>query len=151
MSTYEYQITQACIDLIKQFEGCRYAAYQDVVGIWTVGYGHTGGVFPDTHIDQAQAEQLLQLDVSKTAARIADYLTVPLNSNQFGALVSFAFNLGVTAFQNSTLCRLVNEGQTGQVITDEFNKWDHAGGHMVEGLLRRREAEAALFNTPVEG
>ena len=135
----------AGIALIQQFEGLRLAAYQDVVGVWTIGYGHTG---PDVRagqtITQAQATALLQQDLSRFEAGVSRLVTVPLNGNQFSALVSFSYNLGLGSLQGSTLLRLLNArdyaGAAGQ-----FPLWDKAGGKALPGLLRRRQAEQALF------
>ena len=138
----------AGIDLIKQFEGQRLTAYQDIVGVWTIGYGHTGpDVKPGLNITQQQAEQLLINDLARFARDVNDLVTVQINQNQFDALVSFAYNLGVGALQKSTLLRLLNAGSY-QPAADEFPRWNRAGGNVVAGLTRRRAAERQLFLKP---
>jgi lysozyme len=131
-------------DLIKQFEGCKLSAYQDVIGVWTIGYGHTGNVQPGQNITQAEADQLLMKDLGRTIAEVDAMVKVPLNQNQMAALYDFAFNLGVNALRNSTMLKLIN---TGQEASGEFVKWNHAGGKVVDGLTRRRLAERALWLT----
>jgi len=131
--------------LTEQFEGCQLTAYQDVAGVWTIGYGHTGpDVSPGLTITQTQAAQLLQQDVASAAACVNQAVTVDLNQDEFDALVDFVFNVGRGAFQGSTMLRDLNAGDFAGAA-GEFDKWDHAGGKVVAGLLRRREAEQALF------
>ncbi|OBU87131.1 lysozyme [Chromobacterium subtsugae] len=138
----------AGISLIKQFEGVRLAAYQDMVGVWTIGYGHTG---PDVKkgmaITQQQADQLLAEDLQTFETGVGKAVTVPLNENQFSALVSFSYNLGLGNLRSSTLLRLLNKGDYAGAAA-QFPRWDRAGGQVVPGLLRRRQAEQALFLTP---
>ncbi|AXE34815.1 lysozyme [Chromobacterium phragmitis] len=141
-------INAAGLNLIKQFEGLRLIAYQDAVGIWTIGYGHTGpDVAPGKTITQLQADQLLQNDLARFESGVSNLVKVPLNANQFSALVSFSYNLGLGNLQNSTLLRLLNQrdyaGAAGQ-----FPRWDKAGGRVLPGLSRRRLAEQALFQAP---
>ena len=131
--------------LTEQFEGCQLNAYQDVVGVWTIGYGHTGpDVSPGSTITQAKAVQLLQQDVASAAACVNQAVIVQLNQDEFDALVDFVFNVGRGAFQGSTMLRDLNSGDFADAA-EQFDKWDHAGGKVVAGLLRRREAEQALF------
>lgn len=131
--------------LTEQFEGCRLTAYQDVAGVWTIGYGHTGpDVSPGLTITQTQAAQLLQQDVASAAACVNQAVTVALNQDEFDALVDFVFNVGRGAFLGSTMLRDLNSGDFADAA-EQFDKWDHAGGKVVAGLLRRREAEQALF------
>lgn len=94
MANEDMKISQAGIDLIKEFEGLRLVAYQDSVGVWTIGYGHTKGVYPGMVITEAQALLFLNEDIASHAYGIFNYITVQLNQNQFDALVSFHFNLG---------------------------------------------------------
>ncbi|MEO9385901.1 lysozyme [Chromobacterium phragmitis] len=141
-------INAAGLNLIKQFEGLRLIAYQDAVGIWTIGYGHTGpDVAPGKAITQLQADQLLQNDLARFESGVSNLVKVPLNANQFSALVSFSYNLGLGNLQSSTLLRLLNQrdyaGAAGQ-----FPRWDKAGGRVLPGLSRRRLAEQALFQAP---
>lgn len=132
------------IRLIKSFEGLRLTAYQDSVGVWTIGYGTTRGVTPGMTISTAQAEQFLRQDVAKFEEAIRTSVKVPLNDNQFSALVVFTYNVGSGAFRNSTLLKKLNaKDYTG--AADEFLRWNKAGGKVLAGLTRRRNAERALF------
>jgi lysozyme len=131
--------------LTERFEGCQLAAYQDQVGVWTIGYGHTGaGVCSGLTITQDQAAALLMSDVAAAAAYVNQVVTVALQQNEFDALVDFVFNLGRGAFAGSTLLKNLNAGNFA-AAADQFDLWDHAGGKVVAGLLRRRQAETALF------
>jgi lysozyme len=139
-------INQTGIDLIKVFEGCKLEAYQDVVGIWTIGYGHTGPeVVKGLKWTQAQADTALHKDLEEFCRSVeAMTKSVPLTDNQFAALVSFAFNLGAGRLRTSTLLKKVlTKDWAGAKL--EFAKWDKAGGKPVPGLTRRRRAEADLF------
>jgi len=145
-------IGQSAIDLIKQFEGCRLTAYEDVAGIWTIGYGtaSTSGIvniYEGLTITEDQAEDYLKQQLQKTADEVNRLLTVPVTQNQFDALLDFAYNVGCGNLKSSTLLKLVNQGDYDNA-SNEFLKWDKAGGQVVSGLLRRRTAEQTLFNTP---
>jgi lysozyme len=140
------QASQAGIDLIKSFESLRLVAYQDEVGVWTIGYGSTWGVIPGTAITQAQADSRLASDV-EVASSCVDRKCGPLTQNQFDALTSFTFNVGGGAFSGSTLLRLLNAGETAAAAL-QFVRWDHAGSSVSAGLLTRRERERDLFLTP---
>ena len=132
-------------EILKYFEGCRLEAYQDSVGVWTIGYGHTKGVLEGMTITQEGAEQLLQTELEEYEGYIEKYVTVPLTQNQFDALVVWVYNLGPTNFRNSTLLKELNAGNynaAGQEIT----RWNKAGGKVLAGLVKRREAEAQLFS-----
>ena len=132
--------------LTEQFEGCKLTAYQDQVGVWTIGYGHTGpDVVAGLTITLEQAQALLARDVSSAATCVNNVVAVELNQLEFDALVDFVFNLGTGAFQGSTLLRDLNAGDFAGAAA-QFDAWDHAGGAVVAGLLRRRQAETALFN-----
>ena len=138
------KIGAAGIALIKQFEGCRLQAYQDSVGVWTIGYGSTTDVAPGQIITQAQAEQRLLEDVKHAEACVNGAVTVPLTQNEFDACVSFVFNLGCGNFRKSTLLRkLLDSDYDGASL--EFRRWDKAGGQVLAGLTRRRAAEERLF------
>jgi lysozyme len=137
------QINAAGEALIEQFEGCALIAYQDQGGIWTIGYGHTGpDVTEGLAITQDQAEYLLGRDLQTAEGAINRLVTVPLGDNQFSALVSLVFNIGVGAFQSSTLLRDLNTGSYGLVQFQIVN------GVIDAGLQKRRAAEIALWNTP---
>lgn len=131
--------------LIEGFEGCRLDPYQDTVGVWTIGYGHTGD---DVYggcgsIDQATADQMLADDLSDFEDAV-NSLCPKCTQQQFDALVSFSYNLGSGALRGSTLRRMHNAGNyTG--AAGEFGKWNHAGGRVLAGLTRRRAAEAAVY------
>ena len=142
-------ITQAGIDLIKQFEGFSPTIYICPAGYPTIGYGHVvktqereqfaGGITTE------QAEALLRKDVQTAERAVLRLITVPLTDGQFDAVVSFTFNLGAGALQRSTLRRKVNRGDHAAVPA-EFRQWVWAGGRKLEGLVRRRVAEAVLYS-----
>ena len=135
-------------ELIKSFEGLELEAYLCPADIWTIGYGHTGNVKEGDSITKAEAEALLDKDLRTFRNGVKRLVKVPLNENQFGALVSFAYNLGLGSLQNSTLLKMLNAGDyTG--AADQFLRWNKSGGKVLTGLVRRREAERAVFLTPV--
>ncbi|HEX3661022.1 MAG TPA: lysozyme [Acidobacteriaceae bacterium] len=134
------------LTLTEQFEGCRLTAYQDQVRVWTIGYGHTGPeVCAGMTVTLDEAQALLAKDVSNAAAFVNRIVMVELNQEEFDALVDFVFNLGAGSFENSTLLRMLNAGEFTAAAA-QFAVWDRAGGAIVAGLLRRRQAETALFN-----
>lgn len=124
--------------------GCRLAAYQDSVGVWTIGYGHTKGVKPGDKITQAQADEFLTQDTAGAASDVSRLVKVELSQNQFDALVSFTFNLGGKNLASSTLLKRLNEGNY-RAASDQFGRWVFAGNVLLQGLLKRREAERQLF------
>lgn len=130
----------AGLKLIESFEGLRLTSYQDSVGIWTIGYGHTGGVKQGQTITQQQAEAFLQQDLAKAEAAVNGH-GLTLTDNQFAALVSFTFNGGPGMSNN-----LLKNGLAA--VPDRILKFDHAGGKVVKGLTRRRAAEKELYLTP---
>jgi len=144
------RISQNGIVLIKKFEGCVLTAYKDIAGVLTIGYGHTGhDVTQGLHISQTRANELLRQDLTNFETGVNDCVKVPLNQNQFDALVSFSFNVGMSALRKSTLLKkLNNKDYTG--AANEFDRWIHAGGRVVRGLQNRRDAEQLLFLTPVK-
>ena len=133
-------INQAGLQLIESFEGLRLSSYQDSVGVWTIGYGHTQGVKPGQTITQPQAEAFLQQDLGVAEAAV-NGLAETLTDNQFAALVSFTFNLGA-----GNLNKLFKNGLAA--VPDRILLFDHAGGRQLPGLTRRRQAERALYLTP---
>lgn len=135
------------ISLIKEFEGLSLGAYLCSAGVLTIGYGHTGGVQKGDRITEKKAEELLQDDLKKFENGVLRLVRVSLNQNQFDALVSFAFNLGVGNLGKSTLLRKLND-RDFKGAAAEFVRWNKAGGRELEGLTRRRNAEAELFSTP---
>jgi len=144
------QINQQGLNLIKYFESLKLEAYQDSVGIWTIGWGHTGikhndgTVFEGRKITQGEAEQFLQDDLQELEKAVSNLVNVDLNDNQFSALVSFAFNLGSGNLASSTLLKLLNDKDYFN-SSKEFVKWNKAGGDRLKGLVRRRLSERNLF------
>lgn len=130
------------LELIKKFEGLRLEAYLCSAGVLTIGYGHTAGVRKGDVITKATADKMLVDDVGKFEQTVSNAVTVPLTQNQFDALVSLAFNIGATAFTNSTLVKKLNLRHDA---ADEFLRWRYVNRVESPGLLRRREAERALF------
>ena len=142
------QINAAGLALIQGREGCKLRAYRDARGILTIGWGHTGpDVFAGMQIAQERADQLLAQDLAVFEAGVCEAVRVPLTDNQFSALVSFAFNLGLGTLKGSTLGKKLNLGDY-QGAADEFPRWTRAGGKEMPGLVARRAAERALFLTP---
>ena len=133
------------IAFIKRHEGVRYDAYQDSIGVWTIGVGHTGpDVVEGLSIDDAEVDRLLAIDLEAAERCIETWCDVALSQNQFDALVSFIFNVGCGNFKHSTLMRLVNEGNW-KAAAQQFGRWIRAGGRVIAGLTTRREEEAELF------
>lgn len=145
-------INAAAIALIKEFEGFRASAYRDSAGVWTIGYGTTAaaglGIAPDKGmtITEAQAEAYLMAGVDKFAKQIRPLIQRPATANEFGAMVSLAYNIGPTAFAKSSVLRKFNAGDI-KGAAEAFALWNKAGGKVLAGLKRRRAAEAALFLT----
>jgi len=146
------KVNQQTIDLIKEFEGFRATTYADAVGVLTIGYGTTGraGVGIDPHpgqtITKAEAEWYLQGAVNKFGAIIRPAITAPINENEWGAFVSLAYNIGPTAFKRSSALRHFNAGDKKRAA-QSILLWNKAGGKVLAGLVRRREAEVVLFLT----
>lgn len=147
-------INAATLELVKHFEGCYLTAYQCPAGVWTIGYGHTGlthndgSVFKGRKISQNEADSLLARDLEIFAVGVSRLLltkaAAELNDNQFGALVSFAFNVGLGNLSKSTLLRRVNALRLKDCPA-EFLKWNRAAGKVLRGLTRRRQSESNLF------
>jgi len=134
-----------CVPFIKEVEGCRLTAYRCSAGVLTIGYGHTGSDVNDRlAISQADAEKLLIDDLTQFQKELAPLVLVAVTEGQFIALMSFVFNLGISAFKRSTLRHELNASNT-EAAADEFLKWVNAGGQPSEGLKRRRAAERELF------
>lgn len=143
------QTSDKGIALIKQFEGCKLTAYQDSVGVWTIGYGWTQPVDgkpvrAGMTIKQETAERLLKTGLVSYESDVSRLVKVGLTQGQFDALVSFTYNLGARSLSTSTLLRKLNAGDYAGAA-DEFLRWNKAGGKVLNGLSRRREAERALF------
>ncbi|HGH4750889.1 TPA: lysozyme [Serratia marcescens] len=142
-------ISKNGIELIKQFEGLELEAYQDSVGVWTIGYGWTQAVdgkkiAPGMRIDQATADRLLKCGVVQYEQGVNQLVKVRITQRQFDALVSFAYNLGLRSLSTSTLLRKLNDGDK-QGAADEFGRWVNAGGKRLDGLVTRRAAERRMF------
>lgn len=148
------ELSQRGLELIKRYEGLELRAYPDP-GTggkpYTIGYGTTRingqPVTPGMVITEQQAERHLAADVAQFAKAVTRAVTVPINQNQFDALVSLTYNIGIGAFKRSTLLRKLNAGDTPGAA-DEFERWIHAGGRVMPGLVRRRKEERALFEMP---
>jgi lysozyme len=131
--------------LTEQFEGLRLTAYQDSVGVWTIGYGHTGtDVHPGLTITPQQASDLLLKDIASAVAAVNRLVKVPLTQNQFDALVDFVFNAGAGNFGTSTLLHHLNAGDYAAAAA-QFPRWVYAGSQILPGLVARRKAVQALF------
>ena len=143
-------VNNAGIQLIKTFEGCLLNAYLCPAKVWTIGYGstrYTNGtpVKQGDKITQQQAEELLIDTVNIFSQNVSKLIKSELTDNQFSALVSFAFNLGINALAKSTLLKKVNVNPNDKSIEHEFCKWVNAGGKKLSGLVRRRNAESKLY------
>jgi lysozyme len=134
----------AGLALIKRFEGLKLRAYTCSAGVWTIGYGSTRAVRPGMVITQADADARLREDLSDAEEAVAILIDVPLSPNEFSALVSLVYNIGAGAFGSSTLRRLINSGdRKGAAL--QFKRWNRGGGQILNGLVKRRAAETALF------
>jgi lysozyme len=140
----ELSLSDDGLGLIQHFESLRLTAYQDSAGVWTIGWGHTGNVHPGDRVTRAEADALLRNDVAWAETAVRNAVDVPLTQGQFDALVSFAFNVGAGAFENSTLLARLNAGDSSGA-QDQFGRWIYAGGEVLPGLVRRRAAEADTF------
>lgn len=139
--------SEACVNLVKQSEGCQLNAYQDSVGVWTIGYGHTGSdVSMGLHWTLEQAEEQLGKDLEKACQQMQNAVKVTLTQGQTDALTDWVFNLGIGALESSTLLRKLNNGWYGE-IPAEIVRWNHAGGNVLAGLVVRRQKEVDLWNS----
>ena len=132
------------LDLIKHFEGCELEAYKCPAGVWTIGYGHIKGVKEGMTITEQQAEEMLKSELNEYEGYINNLVTAELNQNQFDAMVSWVYNLGGGNLKASTLLKVLNAGDYAGVPA-QIMRWNKAGGKVLEGLTRRRQAEANLF------
>jgi len=137
-------ISQEGLSLIKKFEGCEYNAYKCAAGVWTIGYGHTAGVKEGDLVTQQEADKILEEDMKEYEGYINDYVTVDLDQNQFDSLVSWVFNLGPANLRASTMLKVLNNKEYEEV-PNQMKRWNKAAGKVLEGLIRRREAESLLF------
>lgn len=145
------QINELGLDIIRESESLELEAYVCPAGVLTIGYGHTGpDVYHGQFITEAQANELLAQDVAFAEHGVLNLAPPDLTSNQFSALVSFVFNVGVGAFENSTMLRKLSAGDD-QGAANEFPRWNKSRGRVLNGLVRRRAAEQELFLTPDGG
>ena len=140
------KISQEGLALIKRFEGCRLEAYKCSANVLTIGYGHTGGVKETDTITQEEADELLEKDVLKFEEYVEDNVIVELDQSQFDALVAWTFNLGPGNLRESTMLKKLNDSDYASVPS-EMKRWNKAGGKTLDGLIRRRNAEALLFQS----
>jgi lysozyme len=142
-------VNQRTLELVKHFEGLCLRAYQDPVGVWTIGWGHTGlqhedgTVYPGRVITVEEAERLLRYDMDQFEAAVQALVKVALTDDQYGALVSFHFNTG--GLGRSTMLQMLNNGNYASAA-DQFTRWNKAGGRVLPGLTRRRLSEKNLYN-----
>lgn len=138
------QTSKNGIEFIKQAEGVRLKAYDDGVGVWTIGVGHTKGVKQGDTATMEQVDAWLSKDLKEAENAVNNEVKVPLQQSQFDALVSFVFNVGSGAFRGSTLLATLNRGDYIGAA-NEFLRWDKAGGKTLAGLTKRRKGEYNMF------
>ena len=138
------KISPEGLALIKKFEGCELEAYQCSAGVSTIGYGHTKGVEEGMTITKDQAEQMLLEELVEYEVAVEEAVDNQLDQCMFDALVSWTYNLGPTNLNNSTMLKVLNAGEYDEVPA-QIKRWNKAGGKVLQGLIRRREAEALLF------
>ena len=129
------------INRLKKFEQLRLTAYQDAKGVWTIGYGHTGGVRKGDRISEVRAEELLRADM-QTAEKYVNTLSRVDTQGKFDALVDFTYNCGVGALKTSTLLQYIQSGRKTWEIQEQFLRWVNSGGKKLGGLVTRRIWEA---------
>lgn len=144
------KISQKGIDLIKHFEGCKLEAYKCPAGVWTIGYGHTKTAKEGMKIIQEEAEELLKNDLVIYENAVLKNVTSAINQPIFDALVSFTYNLGEGNLKSSTLLKMLND-RDYYGAAEQLERWNKAGGQVLAGLVRRREAEKNLFNSYPKG
>jgi lysozyme len=137
-------ISQEGISLIKKFEGCELEAYKCAAGVWTIGYGHTKDVKEGDSILKEDAESMLVHELQEYCNDVDIAVKVDLKQNEFDALVSWTYNLGLTNLNSSTMLKVLNEGKHDEVPA-QMKRWNKASGQVKQGLIRRREAEALMF------
>ena len=137
-------ISNEGISLIKKFEGCELESYQDAVGVWTIGYGHTKNVKEGMTISKEQADNMLLNELDEYCEHVEKAVDVTLKQNEFDALVSWTYNLGPTNLNDSTMLKVLNN-KDFEEVPNQIKRWNKAGGKVLDGLIRRREAEALLF------
>jgi lysozyme len=130
--------------LIKKFEGCELEAYQCSANVWTIGYGHTQGIKEGDVCTQEDADRMLEEDLEEFEGYVQEAVNVPLEQHEFDALVAWTYNLGPSNLRSSTMLKRLNDSKFDQVPS-EMRRWNKAGGKVLDGLVRRREAESLLF------
>jgi len=144
------ELSNKGLSLIKKFEGCKLTSYKCSAGVWTIGYGNTKysngtPVKEGETITIKQAEELFASVVKEFSYSVYFLCGEYVNQNQFDALTSFAYNVGIGAFKKSTLLKLVKANANNSLIRNEFAKWNKAGGKVLKGLTNRRKEEADLY------
>ena len=132
--------------LTALFEGCRLTAYRDSGGVLTIGYGHTSGVYAGQSCTQEQAENWLISDTQSASDAVDRLVKINLTQGEHDALTDFVFNVGIGAFSRSTMLKLLNDNHLPEAA-DQFERWDMVSGKVVQGLLRRRNAEEKEFTS----
>ena len=132
------------LTLIKHFEGCELEAYLCPADVWTIGYGHTKDVKEGDTTTKEEADYLLQKEMIEYESYIDDMVDVELNQNQYDSLCAWVYNLGPSNLGSSTLLKVLNEGKYDEV-PEQIKRWNKANGKVLAGLVKRREAEALLF------
>lgn len=144
------RINKRGIELLHHFEGCKLKAYKCPAGVWTIGWGNTfyedgTPVKQGDVITQERADELFMSILNDFAKGVRQSIQQPIGENRFNALVSFSYNVGLANLRRSTLLRKVNANPVDETIRDEFMRWNRAGGVVLNGLTRRRKAEADLY------
>jgi lysozyme len=140
----DLKTSQEGISLIKSFEGCELSAYRCSANVPTIGYGHTAGVSDGDTCTLEEAEQMLTEDLVEFENYVKKYVETDLEQNQFDSLVAWVYNLGPKNLSESTLLKELNAGNLEEVPR-QMKRWNRAGGQVLDGLIRRREAESRLF------
>ena len=139
------QISTEGISLIKKFEGCELESYKCAAGVWTIGFGSTHNIEEGMNISKDRAEELLLEDIAEFEESVLESVDMPMSQHQFDALVSWTFNLGPSNLKASTMLKVLNSGNY-EDVPEQIKRWNKAGGKVLDGLIRRREAEALLFS-----
>lgn len=142
----KFEINNTTIKGICEFEGCRLTAYKCPAGVWTIGYGHTSGVKQGQRITKEQAITYLKQDITPIISYL-NKLDVCKTQGQFTALVDFIYNVGQTAFKNSTLYKYITQHKSDDDICKQFMRWTYAGGKQLKGLIKRRQWECNMWRS----
>lgn len=145
-SESKMKTSEVGVEMIKEFEGKRQVAYQDPAGVWTIGYGHTKGVEKGQLCIEKTCDRFLREDLEEVEEYIDRLVEVPLTQKQYDALVAWTFNLGPGNLSESTMLKKLNAGDY-DAVPDEMRRWNKADGEVLNGLVRRRDAEATLFSS----